>query len=71
MNAASFRELCDQIGWAQHGGSGFSFTRADMLAMSAADLFHHARKANENRAREAKAIAKAHGGAGRTIESPV
>lgn len=37
--------------------------------MSAADLIHHAKKANENRSREAKAIGKASNT--RTIESPV
>ena len=40
-----------------------------MLAMSAQDLLHHAKKADENRSRESKAISKAAGH--RTIESPV
>lgn len=55
--------------WSQHGGSGFTFSRADLLAMSAADLIHHAKKVTENRSREAKAIGKSSGS--RTIESPV
>ena len=71
MNAQSFRELVDQIMWSQHGGSGYQFSRADLLGMSAADLVFHAKRVNEHRTSEAKAIAKAHGGNNRTIESPV
>jgi hypothetical protein len=59
VNAETFRRFCDQIAWSQHGGSGFSFTRADMLAMSAADLVHHSNVANEKRAKEADAMRKA------------
>lgn len=72
MNAERFRLFCDAIAWSQHGGSGFSFTRADMLAMSADDLIHHARVANENRKNEAEAIRTASSGKNqsRTIGPP-
>lgn len=62
MNVRSFRKMCDQIAWSQHGGSGFSFTRADMLDMSVGDLVHHAKAANAHREREADAIRRANQG---------
>jgi hypothetical protein len=62
VNVRTFRKLCDQIAWSQHGGSGFSFTRADMLDMSVGDLVHHAKSANAHREKEADAIRQAHQG---------
>ena len=65
MNAQRFRELASQIGWNQHGGSGFSFTRADMLAMSADDLRFHAQDAVRRRKEEADQIREAHKSGGK------
>lgn len=43
------------IGWSQDGGSGLSFTHADIMGMSLEELQRYAKLANRQRAREAKA----------------
>lgn len=50
-----FAALC----WSQHGGSGFAFTRADVLDMDADEIDWMIEEAGERRKREAEAIRKA------------
>jgi hypothetical protein len=42
--------------WHQHGGSGFSLTRADVREMSWEELGWWAERANEYRSKEAAAL---------------
>ncbi len=43
------------IAWHQGDGSGFSFSRADLLEMSAAELIHYAEESVRRRNEERKA----------------
>jgi hypothetical protein len=45
--------------WHQHGGSGFSLTRADIGEMLWPELLWWAEKANANRSKEAAALKRA------------
>lgn len=49
------RDLC----YHQHGGSGYSFTRADVLDMSWGEAAYYLKSLGELRAAEAKAIKSA------------
>jgi len=51
--------LVGDLCWTQHGGSGYAFTRADVLDMEWAEFLAHHRDANERRADETKAIRNA------------
>ncbi len=47
------------IAWHQGDGSGFSFSRADLLEMSAAELIHYAEESTRRRNEERAAIREA------------
>jgi hypothetical protein len=47
------------ISWHQGDGSGFSFSRADLLEMSAAELIHYAEESTRRRNEERRAIREA------------
>jgi hypothetical protein len=55
-----FRHISFVIGWQQHGGSGLTFSREDMLNMTLPELDFYAKKALKQRKLEAKAINDAH-----------
>lgn len=56
--------MVGDVCWIQHGGSGFSFTRADVFEMTWQELIWHIESANERRGAESEAIRRAHKGPG-------
>ncbi len=48
-----------QLCWHQHGGSGYNFSRADVLEMEWDEVEHHLKRQEERREAEAKAIREA------------
>lgn len=69
MNEVRFREMASQIAWQQHGGSGLSFTRADMLAMPVDELRFYVKEAARRRKEEADQIRKASRSGGKSINT--
>lgn len=49
----------DALCYAQHGGSGYGFTRADVLDMDVAEAFWFAERLGEHRKDEERAIKSA------------
>ena len=53
-----WRGVCGHLWWNQHGGSGYSLTRADVLDMTWDEISWHVEHVNERRKAEHAALAK-------------
>lgn len=52
----ALKDLIRALCYSAHGGSGFSFTRADVLDMGLGEAMEHAEWLDEQRTREANAM---------------
>ncbi len=54
--------LFDSLLWHQHGGSGYTLTRADLLDMDVDELLWFSARCGEHRRQEAEALKRANRG---------